>query len=90
MAPMRLNPLKVRLIVGTEPIARKNAAADFIPLQLARGGAGEFVLPDVIAEDSLACGQLSRQSFDVKPDHVPQVDDLTFTRRLVIRDNHRV
>src|SRR5262249_56565169 len=63
---------------------------DFKTLQLLRGGAGEWIRPQVEAEDALGAGQLHGEAFYIKTDDLARIYDPARTQHIKVGHEHRV
>ena len=57
-------------------------------LDLSRGRAGQIVLPDLVAADSLCSGDLWGKPFDVEADDFLGVDNLAFPEFVEVGNDH--
>ncbi len=75
---------------GLSAFSAFDALLDFEALDLASAGAGQVVLPDLVAEDALGRGHFSREAFDFEAQHVANVDDFGAAQRFEVRHDDAV
>ena len=71
-------------------VQREQLALDLVAAQLARGGARQIVLPDVIGEDALGGRQGRGDALHVVADDLADVDDAVLAQHLEVGDDHAV
>src|SRR5688572_16240122 len=71
-------------------LALSDAALDLVALELARGGAGQLRLPDVITQNAFGARKLCGKRLDVEADDFVDVDDLLLFEDVEIRHDDRV